>query len=228
MTTSASVSSIQSRPVMPRSNRPSATYRGISCGPQDAHVGDARVVDGAAVVDVGAARHARGRRRRRAAGWPARASPWAGRGSASSEAFWRGSVGRLRRIGQRRSSVAISIAVAAASAPLLPSAPPAPGEGLVEVVGGEHAEDHGHAGVERDAARCRPRTRRPRSRSAAVSPRITAPRQTTASTVARFGEPLRDERDLERARHPVAPARRRRRRRARRASSSAPPRAAAW
>ena len=30
--TSLAVSSIQSRPVMPRSNSPSATYIGISCG----------------------------------------------------------------------------------------------------------------------------------------------------------------------------------------------------
>ena len=60
---------------------------------------------------------------------------------------------RISRRMRRRSS-AISTAVAAASSPLCPPASVAAGQRLLEVLGGEHAEDDRHAGVELRPAGC--------------------------------------------------------------------------
>ena len=61
-------------------------------------------------------------------------------------------------------------------------------ERLLLVLGGEHAERDRHAGLARDAREAARRTRRRRSRSAAVSPRITAPSATIGVVAAGLGD----------------------------------------
>ena len=190
---------------------------------QDAHLVDAGVVDAAAVVDVGAARRPRGRRPRTAAWWRVRASPWGGRGGASARLSRCGCGGKLpEQVDHLDRGDRGLLALVARDAVARRTA--AAGQRLVEVVGGEHAEHDGHAGVERDPRDARPRTPPPRSRSAGCRPgsprRGRSPRRTrrTPRGVARpAGSRTR--------RAPSAPGRRRGRRRA---ACRARRRAAAW
>ena len=150
------VSSTQSRPVMPRSNRPSATYVRDLLGAQDAHLVDAGVVDRRLVVD---ARSDRLTVRSAASNSSrvARSSEPLGRTSFSTAARVGGTAIAQPRTDPGRSQRRRSAGRCGPSRPRRPRPPrprcgrPGPRTGPSAwslVLGGEHAEDDRHAGVE--------------------------------------------------------------------------------
>ena len=104
--------------------------------------------------------------------------------------------------GSARSNATISIAVAAASSPLWPSLPPMRSNACSRVVDGQDAEDHRDAGVE--ATRVTPAAHSPAtySKCGGVAPDDRADADHRVD-IATGREPLRDERQLERARAPT-------------------------
>ena len=116
------------------------------------------------VVDVGGPRHGQVGRGEQLEGGPLERSL----GQDQAEHRLIVEVGDRRSATGGRGSGAgatISTAVTAASQPLLASPGAGTGQGLVDGVGGEHAEDDRDPGVELDPLDARRRTRRPRSRS---------------------------------------------------------------
>ena len=142
----------------------------------------------------------RGRRPRRAAGWPARANPWAGRGAASANLSSRTTVA-IGVAASRRSSLTISTAVRAASSPLWPSAPPARSIACsrLSVVSTPNTTGTPVS----SATACDARRALPRH---VVEVRRVAPdhrAEADDGVDCRCGECLRDQRHLERAGHPA-------------------------
>ena len=149
VTTSADVSSTQSRPVIPTSKRPDATYRGISWGRSTVtSITRGSSID-AAVVDVRVALDREVRVFEELERGPLE------RALGEDESQHVGSVSsRPEALGSpslasRRSNSIISSAVFAASSPLCPSLPPIRSSACWQRVGGQHAEHDRDAGGQR-------------------------------------------------------------------------------